>query len=204
MQPEREADPPSRIRHQSHLMPFVEIMPDRQHTMRAVAIGAFVSAPDVGAGTLGRRPASSADRFRVSSQDRGLPLAISELSKYRRSGPPGFFLGGSGYSLTGQKDLSKNATDAAHDGFDEAQRVSSGRPGQTGSGSAPRNLYAAAAPLGSLPSASGILRRGSSRRTRQLARRPSTPGPFESSSSPAPAPCWRTNFGCAKRLRPAP
>ncbi len=57
-------------------MPFVEIMPDRQHTMHAVAIGAFVSAPDVGAGALGRRPASSADRFRVSSQDRGLPLAI--------------------------------------------------------------------------------------------------------------------------------
>ena len=33
MQPEREFDPPSSIRHQSHLMPFVEIMPKRQqHT----------------------------------------------------------------------------------------------------------------------------------------------------------------------------
>ncbi len=58
-----------------------EIMPDRQHTMHAVAIDAFASAPDVGAGTLGRRPASSADRFRISSQDRGLPLAISEYRK---------------------------------------------------------------------------------------------------------------------------
>ena len=48
-----------------------EIMPDWQHTMHAVAIGAFASAPDVGAGALGRRPASSADRFRVLSQDRG-------------------------------------------------------------------------------------------------------------------------------------
>jgi hypothetical protein len=51
-----------------------EIMPDRQHTMRAVAIGAFASAPDVGAGALGRRPASSADfafRFRIG--DSGQP-----------------------------------------------------------------------------------------------------------------------------------
>ena len=56
-----------------------EIMPDRQHTMRAVAIGAFASAPDVGAGALGRRPASSADRFRVSSQDRSLPPQFQKL-----------------------------------------------------------------------------------------------------------------------------
>jgi hypothetical protein len=81
MQIERGISRPSSIRHQSHLTLIVEIMPDRQHTMRAVAIGAFASAPDVGAGALGRRPASSADRFRVSSQDRGLPLAISEYRK---------------------------------------------------------------------------------------------------------------------------
>jgi hypothetical protein len=58
-----------------------EIMPDRQHTMHAVAIGAFASAPDVGAGALGRRPASSADRFRVSSQDRGLPPQFQKTRK---------------------------------------------------------------------------------------------------------------------------
>ena len=68
-----------------------EIMPDRQHTMHAVAIGAFASAPDVGAGALGRRPASSANRFRVSSQDRGLPLEDDGL--------PGFLFALSGYSL---------------------------------------------------------------------------------------------------------
>ena len=56
-------------------MLIVEIMPDRQRTMRAVAIGAFASAPDVGAGALGRRPASSATdfafRLRIARQDRG-------------------------------------------------------------------------------------------------------------------------------------
>ena len=35
-------------------MRIVEIMPERQHTMRAVPIGAFETAPDVGTNTLGR------------------------------------------------------------------------------------------------------------------------------------------------------
>jgi hypothetical protein len=52
MQPEREVDPPSSIRHQSHLTLIVEIMPDRQHTMRAEPIGAGETAPDVGTGAL--------------------------------------------------------------------------------------------------------------------------------------------------------
>jgi hypothetical protein len=58
MQPEREVDPPSSIRHQSHLMLIVEIMPGRQHTMHAVPIGACESAPDVRQGALGGRRAS--------------------------------------------------------------------------------------------------------------------------------------------------
>ena len=40
MQIERGISRPSSIRHQSHLTLIVEIMPDRQHTMRAVPIGA--------------------------------------------------------------------------------------------------------------------------------------------------------------------
>ena len=42
-------------------MLIVEIMPDRQRTMRAVPIGAFASAPDVGAEALGRRSKAWAD-----------------------------------------------------------------------------------------------------------------------------------------------
>ena len=76
-------------------MLIVEIMPDRQHTMRAVAIGAFASASVVGAGALGRRPASSADRFRVSSQDRGLQLQLQIATV----GSAGFLFARSGVVL---------------------------------------------------------------------------------------------------------
>ena len=57
MQIERGISRPSSIRHQSHLTLIVEIMPDRQHTMRAVPIGACQSAPDVRQGALGGRRA---------------------------------------------------------------------------------------------------------------------------------------------------
>jgi hypothetical protein len=57
MQIERGISRPSSIRHQSHLTLIVEIMPDRQHTMRAVPIGAGGSAPDVRQGALGGRRA---------------------------------------------------------------------------------------------------------------------------------------------------
>ena len=57
MQIERGISRPSSIRHQSHLTLIVEIMPDRQHTMRAVPTGAGGSAPDVQQGALGGRRA---------------------------------------------------------------------------------------------------------------------------------------------------
>ena len=52
MQIERGISRPSSIRHQSHLTLIVEIMPDRQHTMRAEPIGACETAPDVGTDAL--------------------------------------------------------------------------------------------------------------------------------------------------------
>jgi hypothetical protein len=85
--------------------PFVEIMPKPQHTMRAVAIGAFASAPDVGAGALGRRLASSADRFRGSSQDRGL-----EHNFWSWVVPCGGYVLRSLSKVTGHGDCSEGST----------------------------------------------------------------------------------------------
>ncbi len=47
--------------HPSRAAAMPEIMPVRQHTIRALELSGDTSAPDVGAGALGRRPASSAD-----------------------------------------------------------------------------------------------------------------------------------------------
>jgi hypothetical protein len=57
MQPEREVDPPSSIRHQSHLMLIVEIHAETAANHHAVPIGAGGSAPDVREGALGGRQA---------------------------------------------------------------------------------------------------------------------------------------------------
>ena len=75
MQIERGISRPSSIRHQSHLTLIVEIMPDRQHTMRAVPIGAGGSAPDVRQGALGGRRARLDVVTSGSGSRRGLPPA---------------------------------------------------------------------------------------------------------------------------------
>ena len=72
--------------------------------------------------------------------------------------------------------------------FEQEQRLAmrSSRRAVHGRRECRYTLYAATVPPRSLPSASCILRRSSSRRTRQLARHASTAGPFGASPPPAP------------------
>jgi hypothetical protein len=86
MQPEREVDPPSSIRHQSHLMPFVEIMPKRQqHTTQCR------QAPASRLRTSARVPSADAVRGSRSQlivlfQDRAFECStFSETELPRRS-----------------------------------------------------------------------------------------------------------------------
>ena len=79
MQIERGISRPSSIRHQSHLTLIVEIMPDRQHTMRAVPTGAGGSAPDVQQGALGGRRARLDVVTSGSGSGRAFPARPTEL-----------------------------------------------------------------------------------------------------------------------------
>ena len=72
-----------------------EIDGDRQHTMRAVPIGACETAPDVGTGALCRRR----EELVVENSVFWLKAGPKPFPSKRRSGLPGFFLGGSGYTL---------------------------------------------------------------------------------------------------------
>jgi hypothetical protein len=91
MQPEREVDPPSSIRHQSHLMPFVEIMPKRQqHTTQCR------QAPASRLRTSARVPSADAVRgsmsqLRVLFQDRAFECStFSENPSPSTQVQPGF------------------------------------------------------------------------------------------------------------------
>ena len=74
MQPEREVDPPSRMRHQKALMLIVETRAGTAATHHAVPIGAGASAPEV---LVQEVLAAMNERFAVTTEN--ITTAVEEV-----------------------------------------------------------------------------------------------------------------------------